>query len=103
MEETSWTPEVGENLIAVREESNRMDRHGVAVIKDGGVVGHLPFTDFWWFIHRGATIQCTVTCERMYSENLPQGGLEVPCTLTATGDWALAHKLTRLIQRSNLV
>ena len=42
MEETSWTPEVGENLIAAREESNRMDRHGVAVIKYGDVVGHLP-------------------------------------------------------------
>ncbi len=47
----------GETLVAVQEEGNPLDRHTVAIVKDGSVIGHLPkkySQTFRWFIHRGA-------------------------------------------------
>ncbi len=88
----------------MQEEGNPLDRHAVATVKDGSMVGHLPkkySQTFWWFIHHGGTIQCAVTGGRKYSEDLVQGGLEVTCSLTATGDRALMYKLKRLIQQTS--
>ena len=39
---TVWTPVIGEVLPVKREETNLYDRFGVAVLKDGEVVGHVP-------------------------------------------------------------
>ena len=54
------------------------------LVKRGVVVGHLPqkFCRFCsLFLNRGDTIGCTVTGARRHSTDLPQGGLEVPCSL----------------------
>ena len=48
------------------------------------IVGHLT-----WkisivsslFLRQGGTITCVVSGSRSYSSDLPQGGLEVPCTI----------------------
>ena len=39
---TSWTPVIGEELPAEREENNEHDEHAVAVRKNGVIVGHVP-------------------------------------------------------------
>ena len=41
-------------------------------------------------------IECTITEARHYSSDLPQGGLEVPCTLHFSGDAKLgkSYKLS---------
>ena len=36
-------------------------------------------------LRRGGTINATVTSPRQYSRDLPQGGLELPCTYRFTG------------------
>ena len=36
-------------------------------------------------------IKCTITEARRYSSDLPEGGLEVPCTLHFSGDGKLGR------------
>ena len=83
-----WDPVNGEELPCGREIGNSSDPLAVAVMKrlDGGdnIVGHLPrriSSLCSAFIRRGGTIKCIVDGHRRYSEDLPQGGLEVPCKL----------------------
>ena len=68
-----------------REPDNAADRYAIAVKKEGTTVGvHLPrkLSQVWsLFLRRGGTIDCTVTGRREYSADLPQGGLEIPCSL----------------------
>ena len=40
----TWTPYVSEELIASCEDTNVYDRHAVAILKNGEVVGHMPRT-----------------------------------------------------------
>ena len=79
---TVWTPVIGEELICRREPSNAMDPYAVSVIKDSIVVGHLPRkipAAYAIFIDLGGRINCCITGSRHYLEDLPQGGLEIPC------------------------
>ena len=46
------------------------------------------------------TIQCQVTGTRQYSVDLPQGGLEVPCKLTFSGETRLIIKVRKLVQEA---
>ena len=39
----SWTPQVGETLRLKREPTNSVDKYAVAVMKDGVIVGHVPY------------------------------------------------------------
>lgn len=39
---TIWTPYIGEKLPLEAEDNNLHDRHAVAVIRNGTVVGHMP-------------------------------------------------------------
>ena len=79
-----WEVATGEVLICERELHNVRDRYAVAVKKSGTIIGHLPrklSRVCSLFLRRGGTIVCTVTGGRRYSADLPQGGLEVPCSL----------------------
>ena len=56
----------------------------VAVIRRSTVVGHVPrrTSDACaLFLDREGTNACTFNGSRWFSADLPQGGLEVPCTL----------------------
>ena len=80
------TPDIsiGEQLEYVREPLNYSDQYAVAVIKDSVIFGHLPkkiSRVCSLFLRRGGSITCTVTATKRYSADLPQGGLEVPCSL----------------------
>ena len=79
-----WEAATGEVLTCEREPLNPKDRYTVAVKKGGTVVGHLPrkiSRICSLFLRRGGTIDCIVIGGRKYTEDLPQGGLEVPCYL----------------------
>ena len=79
-----WAAIIGEELGCIREPTNVHDRYAVAVVKDGQIIGHLPrklSKICSLFLRRGGTIVCTVIGHRRYSSDLPQGGLEIPCTL----------------------
>ena len=47
----------------------------------------------------GLSISCIVTGPRRYSSDLPQGGLEVPCTLEFKGDQVSIDKVKWIIER----
>lgn len=88
MYQAIWVATVGEELTCQREPTNAHDRYAVAVIKDDAIIGHLPkkiSRMCYIFLRRGGSITCTVTGSRQYSEDLPQGGLQVPCSLLFRG------------------
>ena len=39
----NWNPVIGETLGVRREPANTIDKHAVAVVKDGVIVGHIPY------------------------------------------------------------
>ena len=67
----------------------------------GIIVGHCPrkiSSLCSIFIRRGGSITCQANGHRCYSQDLPQGGLEVPCILTFhTSKKAELDKTERLI------
>ena len=76
-----WEAVVGEELACQRERENSEDPFAVAVMKGETIVGHVPrriSAVCAMFIRRGGSILCRVTGSRCYSEDLPQGGLEIP-------------------------
>ena len=83
-----WAATVGKQLPCKSEQGNAKDAFAVAVLKDGVIVGHVPWkisTACSMFLHRGGSILCQVTESRRYSADLPHGGLEIPCTLVFIG------------------
>ena len=75
--------------------------YAVAVISNDTIVGHVPRTISavcHFFLRRNGNILCQVTGRRRRSEDLVQGGLEVPCTLTFTGDAKEIAKAERLLK-----
>ena len=104
-----WTPFIGEKLECQREETNEQDPYAVAIVKTAGrrtklVVGHVSrriSAACSLFLQRSGNIECTITGTRRYSLDLPQGGLEVPCTLHFSGDAKLMLKITKLLKLKN--
>ena len=61
----------------------------MAVIRRSAVVGHVPrkmSAACALFLRRKGTIHCTTTGSWRFLVDLPQGGLEVPCTLIFRGE-----------------
>ena len=96
----TWTAIVGEELHCELDLTNSVDTSAVAVIKDGQTVGHVPrkiSIVCSTFIRRGGVISCQVTGARHYSEDLPQGGLEVPCLIKFKGPGKEIKKVIKLV------
>ena len=96
-----WTPYTGEILTCKEEPGNIHDLYAVAVRRQGDdiTVGHVPqtiSTVCCLFLKRGY-ITCEVTGPRQYSNDLPQGGLEVPFHLTFTGTGDDTSKVEKLL------
>ena len=71
------------------EARNPQDPYAVGLRKDDTTVGHVPRAISCvctLFLRRGGFIKATVTGPRRYSQDLPQGGLELPCTYRFTGE-----------------
>ena len=72
----------------------------MAVMRRSAVVGHIPrkiSAASALFLRRKGTIRCTITASRCFSADLPQGGLEVPCTLMFRGDPKDVAKMRKLV------
>ena len=81
---------IGEKLKCQQEEANEQDPYAVVIVKEQlgikprYVVGQVPrriLVACSLFLQRSGNFACIITGIRHYSSNLPQGGLEVPCTL----------------------
>ena len=99
-----WIPALGKELACQREEGNPYDVYAVAVKTNAGiVVGHLPrkiSAACSLFLRRSGTIVCQITGSRRPSSDLPQGGLEAPCTLKFAGEKAFVDKIRTLLMPS---
>ena len=96
-----WDAVIGEELQCERELDNVSDRYAVAVKKDGTIIGHLlqNISRACSHFHRqGNFITCHVTVHRIYSANLPQGGLKVPCILHFEGQVKEVAKLKKFMK-----
>ena len=96
-----WAAAIGEEVECRREPTNFHDRYAVAVIKDGNTIGHLPrklSKICSLFLKRGGYIRCHVIGSRRYSADLPQGGLEIPCTLLFKGQSKEIYKLKQCLK-----
>ena len=90
-----WEATKGEELLCRRENDNYHDPFSVSVVKEDRIVGHVPkkiSTVCLLFLRRGGSIVCVVTGHRRYSQDLPQGGLEIPCTLSFSGESTYIEK-----------
>ena len=79
----AWNPSVGKTVNCECEGRNPEELYVVALQKDGIIIGHVPCTIpcvCTLFLRCGGAIQCTVTGPRKYTDDLLQGGLELPCT-----------------------
>ena len=77
--------------------------YAVATLMNGTIVGHLPrhiSRLCSLFLRRGGRIMCIVTGGKMYSIDLPQGGLEIPCQLIFKGTPKEIQKLKNLLSDS---
>ena len=99
-----WTPNIGEELSCQREEGNPNDPYAVAVKTEAGtVIGHVPrkiSAACCLFLRRSGTIVCEITGSRQASADLPQGGLEVPCTFKFAGEKEFVDKIKKLLPPS---
>ena len=78
----------------VRGLGNSHDAFSVAVMRNDVIVGHIPkkiSSVCSIFLLHGGSIYCRVIGSRCYSAQLPQGGLEIPCVLTFTGNVKLQY------------
>ena len=99
-----WTPVIGEELICRREVGNAHDRYAVGIYKQDSnrpetLVGHSPKKISLLrslFLRRGGNVTCQVSGRRVYSSDLAQGGLEVPCRLIFRREELNLKKLKRL-------
>lgn len=72
-----WKPEIGQILDCVHEKDNTEDRHAVAVIHKGEVVGHVPRENSKvcrFFLQRGGNLTVSVTGHKFNAGT----GLEIP-------------------------
>ena len=70
------------------------------MIKNNIIVGHVSrniSVTCSALLRRGGTITCTVTGVRQYSNDLPQGGLEVPCRLNFSASSKEISKIIKLL------
>ena len=98
-----WEAATGEILRCCEERTNIHDPFAVAIIKDDSVVGHVPrkiSTVCSLFLRSGGSITCEITGSRKYSHDLPQGGLEIPCSLEFTGELVKIEKVKQLFKEA---
>ncbi len=82
-----WTAPLGEVLTCQNEFGNVVDPYDVAIITSyNTTVGHVPRCISAVCHRKDGSIQCEVTGARRHSLDLPQGGLEIPCKLTFSGE-----------------
>ena len=95
-----WQAVLDEELTCRREPFNPNDPFAVSVLRDNHTVGHLPgkiSSICSLFIRRGGTLTVKISGVRRHSSDLPQGGLEIPCTLLFKGKVSDTEKVKKLL------
>jgi len=94
-----WNPVIDEQLDCVPVALNPKDVYAVAVVHSGITVGHIPqkISAMCSLFLRNGCIKCIVTGNRHYSEDLPQGGMEVPYKFIFAGKTADIIKVKKLL------
>lgn len=96
-----WEASIGEKLTCQKELNNVHDPYCVGVIRRGLTVGHVPreiSAVCSLFLDRCGTITCEVIGSRQYSDDLPRGGLEIPCKLSFSGPAKYLGKVRKLVE-----
>ena len=94
----SWIPVIGEVLPVEKGKGNQLDDYAVAVVKNGGIIGHVPRSISrvsCLFLKHGGVTTCQISGERKYGV-----GLEVPCVYLCAESAMMMQKLTRLLTES---
>ena len=91
-----WTAVIGEVLTCRREPGSASDPFTVVMIMRSEIVGHVP--RFYSCIYNlllchGRSLSSCITGNYRYSSDLPQGGLELPCSYKFSGFRELIEKL----------
>ena len=86
----------------MRETRNDFDPFAVAALRDGEIISKLISAAWLLFVRHSGSIKCNVTGSRQYSRDLPQGGLEIPCTLMFEGDETFIEKVKNLMKFTDL-
>ena len=99
-----WEASCGQTFLCLQEEGNAFDPFAVSVVRAGDIIGHVPKISAACslFLRNRGSVQCTVTGSRQYSSDLPQGGLEVPCKLTFTGEKKYVMKIEKLLNPTTM-
>ena len=91
----SWTPVLGEMLLLRRDPANPIDKHAVAIFKDGAVVGHVPYNiapRLSHFLRRDMNKAVAEVRGKMVNRGAGYG-LEVPCVYRLYGPKAYIDKM----------
>ena len=106
-----WKPRIGQSLQCEHEQGNLKGPYAIAILDNTcryiKTVGHLLrkiSAACSVFLRKGGHITYIVIAHRRYSADLPQGGLEVPCSLKFNGKQEEIGKLKKhfLLQQQNL-
>ena len=101
-----WCPHIDEELDCQQERHNYHDPFAVSVIKGSVIIGHVPkqisAICYAFLGKHNLSIPCKITGSRRYSHDLPQGGMEVPCTLTFQGQKVFVEKARKMLTKSTI-
>ena len=101
-----WCPHINEELDCQLEQHNYHDPFAVSVMKCSVIVGHVPrqiSAIYYVFLGKhNSSISCKITGSRRYSHDLPQGGMEVPCTLTFQGQKGFVEKARKILTKPTI-
>jgi len=95
-----WVASYGETFNYMREICNLFDPFAVTVVRSGEIIGHVPkliSAACSLFLRHSSSIKCKVIGSQQYSRDLPQGRLEIPCTLTFEGDKKFIEKVKKVM------
>ena len=96
----TWDTVVGE-FPCKRKDGNRVAPFTVAVVRGDAVIGHVPrktSSICSLYLRRDGSIVCRVTGSRPFSEDLVQGGLEIPYVIIFEGDAKYTEKAKKLVE-----
>ena len=96
----AWTSSIGEMLDYEREAANNHDPYVVALKKNADIVDHVPHSIsciYTLFLRHGGNIKSTVTGHQRLLDDLPHGGLELPCGYKFIGPNNLTLKAYQLL------